>query len=173
MKRFQITLPFIVLLLGLFLYIVSIRKIHASTATSGSFRIDKPQVVIQEGTHSQGAVNIEQRSSPQDALEFQKTGVLIQRAVDSSLKATVGMQLIEIGENINGDLKIPMYASGKTNYEYIHVRRNSNLSRSIIYSLLQKIDDTGTIDSVNITIPQDLSKKKAFLGTLEIIVGAY
>ncbi len=173
MKRIQITLPFIVLLLGLFLYIVSIREIHASTATSGSFRIDKPQVVIQGGTQSQGAVNIEQRSSPQDALEFQKTGVLIQRAADSSLKATVGIQLIEIGENITSDVKIPMYASGKTNYEYIHVRRNSNLNKSITYSLLQKIDNTGTIDSANIAIPQDLSKSKAFLGTLEIVVGSY
>lgn len=173
MKRIQTSPALPTLLSGLLLFSMSFGNIYASTATSGAFRIDKPQVIIQGGLNGEGMVGIAQRSSAQDALEFQKTGVLIQRAAGSSLKATVGMQLIEIGETNMNIPNVPMYVSSKTAYEYIHVRRSSDLHRSVTYTLLQKLDQNGTSDSISLALPIDLSRKNSFLGTLEIFAGSY
>lgn len=173
MKRIRTRSLLLGLLVGVVLLEGSFGNTYASTATSGAFRIDKPKVIIQGGINGEGTVSIAQRVPAQDALEFQNNGVLIQRAAGSSLKATVGMQLIELEELTASGLKVPVHVSSKTAYEYIHVRRNASLHRSIMYTLLKKLDQTGTSDSINLTIPIDLSEKNSFLGTLEIFAGAY
>lgn len=173
MKRLRILTPLFTLILGVLLLGVSFGDTYASTATSGAFRIDKPQVFIQSGLNSSKTIHIGQRGSAQDTLEFQNTGVLVQHATGSGLKATVGMQLIEIGENTMEIPKIPVYASSNAAHEYIHVRKDSDIHRAITFSVIQKLDQIGTSDSINIGVPQDLSKKNSFLGTLAIFIGAY
>lgn len=173
MKRLRITLVLPGLLIGLLAISIACEKIYASTATSGAFRIDKPVVVIQGGVNAEGSVSIDERGSAEDALEFQKTGVLMQRAAGSGLKATVGMQLIEAEEGSIEGLEIPVYASSNTAYEYIHVRRSEDMHRLVIFNLLSKLDQTGTKDSIDMRFPIELSEKKSFLGTLEVFVGAY
>lgn len=145
----------------------------ASSATSGSFRIDKPQVILQGNTNNQSIISLDQRTSPSEALEFYNKGILFQYGTRSSLSATIGTQLVEFDEKIPQNIKIPIYASSKNTYEYLHVRRNFDLYRSVTFDTKSNTTETGTSGSIHLPTTPELINLKSYLGTLRIIIGAY
>lgn len=148
-------------------------KTYASTASSDSFRIDRPQVIIQNGSTHATVTSIQQRTSPREAQEFYDNGMVILYDAHTRFNTTIGTQLVELDHETKAKIKIPLHTSSKADYEFIHVRRGSDLHHAVQFNAISQLNETGISGSIHVSIPPELSKKKSYLGTLKVILGAY
>ncbi len=145
----------------------------ASTVTSDSFRIDRPQIIMQNGSAPATMTSIQQRTSPREAQEFYDNGMVILYGAHAGLNTTTGTQLVELEQNTQEKSKIPLYISSKSTYEYMHVRRGSDLHRSVLFNTISQFNESGISGSIHVSVPPELQNKKSYLGTLKVILGAY